>query len=87
MQIERVLDGNEHGFILDGARPPIDGNGDQRLGPAITWEDDRADGDGERFREAAGADALYASTGQWVDGRYLLPPCTLGYGNSPPARK
>lgn len=43
------------------------------LGPAITWEDDRADRDGERIREATGADALYTETGQWVDGRYLLP--------------
>jgi xylulokinase len=43
------------------------------VGPAITWEDDRADDDGERFREDAGADAVYAATGQWVDGRYLLP--------------
>ncbi len=43
------------------------------IGPAITWEDDRADPDGERFRAEAGGDALYRATGQWVDGRYLLP--------------
>lgn len=43
------------------------------IGPAITWEDDRADPDGERFRAEAGGDALYRTTGQWVDGRYLLP--------------
>jgi sugar (pentulose or hexulose) kinase len=43
------------------------------IGPAITWEDDRADPDGERFREEAGGEALYRVTGQWVDGRYLLP--------------
>ncbi|MEP7059695.1 MAG: FGGY family carbohydrate kinase [Actinomycetota bacterium] len=43
------------------------------IGPAITWEDDRAESFGARFREDAGADRLYASTGQWVDGRYLLP--------------
>jgi xylulokinase len=42
------------------------------VGPAITWEDDRADRDGERIREATGAGALYTETGQWVDGRYLL---------------
>ena len=42
------------------------------VGPAITWEDDRAEAHGERFRTAAGADDLYARTGQWVDGRYLL---------------
>jgi sugar (pentulose or hexulose) kinase len=43
------------------------------IGPAITWEDDRAHADGERFRAEAGSDALYRETGQWVDGRYLLP--------------
>lgn len=43
------------------------------VGPAITWEDDRADPDGERFRAGAGEDAVYRDTGQWVDGRYLLP--------------
>ncbi len=43
------------------------------VGPAITWEDDRADPDGERFRADAGEDDLYRETGQWVDGRYLLP--------------
>jgi sugar (pentulose or hexulose) kinase len=43
------------------------------IGPAITWEDDRADPDGERFREEAGGESLYRATGQWVDGRYLLP--------------
>ena len=43
------------------------------LGPAITWEDDRADPDGERFRAEAGEDDVYRETGQWVDGRYLIP--------------
>ena len=43
------------------------------LGTAITWEDDRADPDGERFRADAGEDDLYRETGQWVDGRYLIP--------------
>ena len=43
------------------------------VGPAITWEDERADPDGERFRAEAGDEALYRTTGQWVDGRYLLP--------------
>ena len=42
-------------------------------GPAITWEDDRADPEGERYRAEAGEDVLYRETGQWVDGRYLIP--------------
>jgi xylulokinase len=51
-------------------------------GPAVTWEDARADAQGEIYRSRA-ADAvsggarsdlsLYDRTGQWVDGRYLLP--------------
>ncbi len=43
------------------------------IGPAITWQDSRADGYGDSLRELVGADALYRLTGQWVDGRYLLP--------------
>jgi xylulokinase len=43
------------------------------LGPAITWEDGRAEAEGTAFREALGADDLYRRTGQWVDGRYLIP--------------
>ena len=42
-------------------------------GPAITWQDARADDLGEEFRERCGAAELYRLTGQWVDGRYLLP--------------
>jgi xylulokinase len=42
-------------------------------GPAITWQDSRADDLGEEFRERYGASELYQLTGQWVDGRYLLP--------------
>jgi xylulokinase len=42
-------------------------------GNAITWEDSRADEYGERLRERVGADGLYRRTGQWVDGRYLIP--------------
>ena len=52
-------------LVLDGSRRPV--------GAAITWQDDRAEPDGERCRARAGADALYRTTGQWVDGRYLLP--------------
>lgn len=43
------------------------------LGPAVTWEDARAERDGERLREALGGEWLYERTGQWLDGRYLLP--------------
>jgi len=50
---------------LDADRSP--------LGPAITWEDARADAEGEALREACGDHELYRLTGQWVDGRYLLP--------------
>ncbi len=42
-------------------------------GPAITWEDARAETEGEELRNEIGGDELYARTGQWVDGRYLLP--------------
>jgi xylulokinase len=42
-------------------------------GPAITWQDSRADARGDEYRERFGADRLYQLTGQWVDGRYLLP--------------
>jgi xylulokinase len=42
-------------------------------GPAISWQDSRADDLGEEFRERYGAAELYQLTGQWVDGRYLLP--------------
>jgi len=42
-------------------------------GPAITWQDCRADDLGDEFRERYDADELYRLTGQWVDGRYLLP--------------
>jgi xylulokinase len=42
-------------------------------GPAITWQDARAGELGDEFRERRGAAELYRLTGQWVDGRYLLP--------------
>jgi xylulokinase len=51
--------------VTDDAGEPV--------GPAITWEDNRAEAQGTRLRVAVGADDLYARTGQWVDGRYLLP--------------
>jgi xylulokinase len=42
-------------------------------GPAITWQDNRAEDLGDDLRESFGATKLYQLTGQWVDGRYLLP--------------
>ncbi len=45
----------------------------QPNGPAITWQDCRADDLGDEFRDRCGAVGLYQLTGQWVDGRYLLP--------------
>jgi xylulokinase len=45
----------------------------QPNGPAVTWQDSRADDLGDEFRERCGGAALYRLTGQWVDGRYLLP--------------
>ena len=45
--------------------------GGAAIGQAITWEDSRAEGQAARFRSLAGG--LYEITGQWVDGRYLLP--------------
>lgn len=51
--------------VLDAHQAP--------LGPAITWEDGRAERHGERLRAAVGPERLYERTGQWLDGRYLLP--------------
>jgi xylulokinase len=43
------------------------------VGAAITWEDGRAAAEGDALRAVVGGDALYQATGQWLDGRYLLP--------------
>jgi xylulokinase len=51
----------------------IDAHSLEPLGPAITWQDGRAEAEGSAFREGFGGDALYRRTGQWVDGRYLVP--------------
>src|SRR5262249_6601885 len=45
----------------------------QPNGPAVTWQDSRGDARGDELRERCGGEALYRRTGQWVDGRYLLP--------------
>lgn len=55
------------------------------LGPAITWADGRAQAQAEQLRERCGADDLYRTTGQWVDGRYLLP-MFLRLAETEPAR-
>ncbi len=50
---------------LDGGHAPV--------APAITWEDGRAEAAAADIVRAVGADAVYRSTGQRLDGRYLLP--------------
>jgi len=54
-------------------------------GPAITWQDSRADARGDELRELCGGDEVYRMTGQWVDGRYLLP-MFLRVADSEPVR-
>ena len=50
---------------LDAAGKPV--------GPALTWEDCRAQEEAEQMSAALGAAAIYRTTGQPLDGRYLLP--------------
>lgn len=50
----------------------VDGRG-RPVGPAVTWEDSRAEAVAAQLRDRAGAAAVYQLTGQWLDGRYLLP--------------
>ncbi|HXZ70712.1 MAG TPA: FGGY-family carbohydrate kinase [Streptosporangiaceae bacterium] len=59
--------------------------GGEPAGPAITWQDSRAEARGEQLRERCGGDRLYRATGQWVDGRYLLP-MFLRVADDEPAR-
>ena len=47
--------------------------GGRPLGPAITWEDARAEPEAEELGSAIGDDSWYRTTGQRVDGRYLAP--------------
>jgi sugar (pentulose or hexulose) kinase len=42
-------------------------------GPAITWEDARAEQAAALLRDRFGATEVYRRTGQWLDGRYLVP--------------
>jgi sugar (pentulose or hexulose) kinase len=51
---------------------PVDAAG-APTGRALTWEDARAEQQGDTLRDAIGAAELYRRTGQWVDGRYLVP--------------
>lgn len=70
-----VASGRWGGIGLSGMIPTLalaDADLDP-VGPAITWEDGRAEEEGEAFRAGAGGDDIYRRTGQWVDGRYLLP--------------
>src|SRR5947207_6234287 len=59
--------------------------GGEPAGPAITWQDGRAGARGEQLRERCGGERLYRATGQWVDGRYLLP-MFLRVADDEPAR-
>jgi len=56
------------------------GAGGEAIGPAITWEDGRAQAQADRLSAAfsgpasgSGDERLYQITGQRIDGRYLLP--------------
>jgi xylulokinase len=60
-------------------------SGGKPAGPAVTWQDSRADARGEQLRERCGGERLYRITGQWVDGRYLLP-MFLRVADDEPAR-
>ncbi|MDA8290858.1 MAG: FGGY family carbohydrate kinase, partial [Actinomycetota bacterium] len=51
--------------VLDDRLDPV--------GPAITWEDRRAEPGGLALRGLVGETSLYRATGQRVDGRYLVP--------------
>ena len=59
--------------------------GGEPAGPAVTWQDSRARVRGEQLRERCGGERLYRATGQWVDGRYLLP-MFLRVADDEPAR-
>jgi len=68
-----LTDGTGAAATPGGAGAPSSRDPVEPLGPAITWEDGRAETAGTAFREGLGGDALYRRTGQWVDGRYLIP--------------
>jgi xylulokinase len=63
------------GIGLSGMIPTLvtlDAEG-RAIGPAFTWEDCRAQLEAGEVAGQIGEAALYASTGQPLDGRYLLP--------------
>ncbi|HUY97661.1 MAG TPA: FGGY-family carbohydrate kinase [Verrucomicrobiae bacterium] len=74
-QLRRSWDGRVGALGLSGMIPTLVtlDRGLEPVGAAITWEDGRAEAEGEALRRRLGADTLYRSTGQWLDGRYLLP--------------
>jgi xylulokinase len=63
------------GIALSGMIPTLVTLGErgEPTGPAITWEDVRAEDDARALRDDTGGEELYRRTGQWVDGRYLVP--------------
>jgi gluconokinase/xylulokinase len=63
------------GVGLSGMIPTlvVTDDGGEPVAPAITWEDGRAEAEGDALRARVGGERLYGLTGQWVDGRYLLP--------------
>jgi xylulokinase len=72
---ERVPTKDWVGMGLSGMLPTLvttDESGTP-VGPAITWEDARAEPQALALRDDVGPDQLYRLTGQWLDGRYLLP--------------
>ena len=75
-ELQRAVDPDRwRGMGLSGMIPTLvlaDAEG-RVLAPAITWEDARAEPFGDALRDAVGAAELYRRTGQWLDGRYLLP--------------
>jgi sugar (pentulose or hexulose) kinase len=63
------------GIGLSGMIPTLVTTDDEGspTGPAVTWEDARAEKQGDALRGVLDGPALYERTGQWLDGRYLLP--------------
>jgi xylulokinase len=75
-QLDSAIPAEQWGAIGLSAMIPtlvcLDANANP-VGSAITWEDSRAEVFGDQLRNAYGESKLYQRTGQWVDGRYLLP--------------
>ncbi len=75
-EIARAIDPRHwRGIGLTAMLPTLvdlDGDG-VPVGPAITWEDARAEAQADLLRARFGDETLYRITGQRVDGRYLAP--------------